>query len=325
MDRGVDYFLRWIERFPRVTDVAEASEQEILKYWEGLGYYARARNLHKAAKLIVLKFNAKVPCDHDVLRTLPGIGPYTAAAIASVAGNADIPVVDANVSRVFSRLFDIDGPIKSSITQKRIRAIATELLPAGKARQFNQALMDLGGLVCTPKRPRCIVCPVQKHCEAYKKNIVANRPQLAKPQKTIPVYKVCGLISWQGQFYIQKRALDGVWGGLWEFPGGDIAQNKIDEITFELVKQEIFKDCALEVDVKELLCTVQHQYTHHKITLTCYLCDLKEKTDFEPKLGKAIDYRWVLPDTLPTYAFPSGPRKIIEKIMSQYEEDRNER
>jgi len=146
MDRGVGYFLRWIERFPNVEAVADADQQEILKYWEGLGYYARARNLHKAAQVIVAEHGADVPCAYDALLSLPGVGPYTAAAIASVAGNVDIPVVDANVLRVFARLLDIDTPIKSTKNVQQISQLVSALLPKGRARLFNQGLMDLGDL-----------------------------------------------------------------------------------------------------------------------------------------------------------------------------------
>ena len=167
MDRGVAYFLRWIKRFDDVFAVADANEQEILKYWEGLGYYARARNLYKAAQVIVNEFNGEVPCDYHQLLLLPGVGPYTAAAVASVAGNYDVPVIDANVARVYARLFNIEEPIKDRLVKKRLADIAEQLLPLGQARAYNQALMDLGGLVCTPKKPFCAQCPIVAACAAF--------------------------------------------------------------------------------------------------------------------------------------------------------------
>ncbi len=166
MARGVTYFMRWVARFPDTTTVADANQQEILKYWEGLGYYSRARNLHKAARIIVDDFGGEVPCDYDQLIQLPGIGPYTAAAIASVAGNRDVAVIDANVTRVYARLFDIDVPVKEKKAKDQIARIANELLPVGLSRLYNQALMELGGLVCTPKTPKCSLCVLSGFCLA---------------------------------------------------------------------------------------------------------------------------------------------------------------
>ncbi len=316
MERGVGYFLRWIERFPGVADVAEADEQEILKHWEGLGYYARARNLHKAAKLLVKEFHGEVPCDVEQLLLLPGVGSYTAAAIASVAGNRDVPVVDANVCRLFSRIFNIDQPVKSSGVQKRIHLLTKELLPKGKARQFNQALMDLGGLICTPKNPRCPDCPIRKYCIADKSGVVASRPVQQRPKKTINIYRVAGIIRWDGKVYIQKRAQNDVWGGLWEFPGGEVDRNKTNHSDAMMVSQVVFDDCGLDVAVGDFLCSVQHQYTHHKITLDCYLCDLRSGSHPVPELNKAVDFRWVALEEFAEYGFPAGARKVIEFIKS---------
>lgn len=309
MDRGVVYFLRWIERFPAVHDVAEADEQEILKYWEGLGYYARARNLHKAAKIIVEDFAGELPCDYKILLGLPGIGPYTAAAVASVACNEDVAVVDANVSRVYSRLFDIDEPIKERLVQKRIAVIAKKLLPPTKARAYNQALMDLGGLICTPKSPRCHLCPIGGECAAYQAGTTGQRPVINPPKKTVNLERVAGVIRWEGQFYIQQRKADQVWGGLWEFPGGDLLEGEPDEI----VVRKIFEDTGLSVAVVKHITTVRHQYTHHKINLHCYLCNLVG-SKVKPDLQSACEYRWLYSGELKDYGFPAGPRKVLEYI-----------
>lgn len=314
MERGVAYFLRWIDRFPTVADVAGAGEQEILKYWEGLGYYARARNLQKAAKVLVADFDGVVPCDYVQLLTLPGIGPYTAAAVASVAGNRDVAVVDANVLRVFARLSDIGKPVKSSQVQGEIRKLTEKLLPKGRARQYNQALMDFGGLVCTPKSPRCGGCPVQTSCLAFANGTVEQRPVLAKPKKTIRLRKVAGIIRNNGQIYLQQRPQDAVWGGLWEFPGGDWSGE--GGPTNSDVRAKIIADCGLSVVVNELICTVTHQYTNHKITLDCYLCDLPEMV--EPILQSAVTSAWVSFDKIAEYGLPAGPRKVMEYIHASH-------
>ena len=226
MDRGVEYFRRWIARFPDVAAVAAAGEQEILKLWEGLGYYARARNLHRAAKVMAVQHDSKIPCEYDVLLTLPGIGPYTAAAIASIACNQDIPVIDANVARIFARLFDLDEPAKGGSFRRKIERYAHELLPNGKARIFNQALMDLGGLVCTPKNPACNQCPVAGSCLALLRGSVADRPVTGSRQKTIVIEMVTGVLAHKGRLFIQQRLADDIWGGLWEFPGGRLEEGE---------------------------------------------------------------------------------------------------
>ena len=308
MERGVAYFLRWIERFPDVRAVAAADEQEILKLWEGLGYYARARNLHRAAKVIAGELGGLVPCDYDELRQLPGIGPYTAAAIASVAGNRDVPVIDANVMRVYARLFDIALPVKSREGQRQIAAIAESLLPHGRARVFNQALMDLGGLVCTPKAPRCEACPIAEGCLARQGGTVAERPIVAEKKKIITVQKVAGIIRRQDLVFIQQRRADDVWGGLWEFPGGELTAGA----PAEAVVRAIAADTGLIVRVVEALPTVVHHYTRYKIILHPFLCDLQGQ--HQPTLTNAVDFRWVDATELNRYAFPAGPRKLLEHL-----------
>ncbi len=308
MDRGVDYFLRWIKRFPDVTAVAEAKEQEILKLWEGLGYYARARNLHRAAKIMVAEYGGEVVCEYATLLKLPGIGPYTAAAIASVAGNHDIATIDANVNRVYTRLFNIAEPLKERTCKERIARIANTLLPPGRARAYNQAIMDFGGLVCTPKAPHCKICPLCNACLALRAGTVPKRPVAGIPQKITVLSRVVGLIQYRGKIFIQQRRRDDLWGGLWEFPGGEVSG------TAEKgnIEQIILQSTGLHVGVDELITTVVHQYTRYKVFLSCFSCSLKG-TD-EPQLKDAIDYHWVAFDALNQFSFPAGPRKILEYI-----------
>jgi len=311
MDRGVVYFQRWIARFPFVRAVAVADQQEILKYWEGLGYYARARNLHKAAKVIVDQFNGQVPCDYQQLLTLPGIGPYTAAAIASVAGNQDVAVVDANVTRVYARLFDIGLPVQESLTQKSIAVMAQDLLPSGRARLYNQALMDLGGLVCLPKNPRCEFCPVASFCRARQAGTIAERPVVGPAKKIITVEKVAGIIRCGGRIFIQQRPPEAVWGGLWEFPGGEL-QGGAPETE---VVRHILVEAGLAVRLIMPVTEVVHHYTRYKIVLHSFLCELIDKNS-QPVLRSAVDFRWIVPAELDQYAFPAGPRKILEHIKT---------
>lgn len=312
MDRGVSYFNRWVGRFPTVSAVADADEDEIFQQWEGLGYYARARNLHKAAKRIANEFNGVVPSDYDTLISLPGIGPYTAAAIASIAGNHDVAVVDANVNRVFARIFDIATTIKERRAQKLVRTLVDQLLPRGKARQYNQALMDFGGLVCTPKAPLCSGCPVREFCRSFELGLVELRPVLKKPKQSVYIHRVAGLVVHDGKIYMQKRPSNVVWGGLWEFPGGETKVEK-DELGSLAVAKEVRGDTSLVVRENRFLARVKHQFTHHKITLDCYLCSLEGEVT-SPRLRVASAYRWVTPREMDELGCPSGVRKIIEYL-----------
>ncbi|BHH82867.1 A/G-specific adenine glycosylase [Desulforhopalus sp. 52FAK] len=316
MDRGVRYFLRWIKQFPEVDDVASASEDEILSLWEGLGYYARARNLHKAAKEIVLSHSSVVPSDYETLLTLPGIGPYTAAAVASIAGNQDVAVIDANVNRIFARVLDMAEPVKSSGSQRVIRELADSLLPSGKARVFNQALMDFGGLVCTPKNPGCDRCSIQTICKAYLKGTVELRPVLKAPAKNILIHRLVALIVYDGNIYMQKRGRSAVWGGLWEFPGGEAVVGCKGETLVDL-KSAVKKDTGLDIMKEHFVVQVQHQYTNHKITLDAYICELKGRGEPEPRLVSATEYRWMSPGELDGAACPSGIRKVIEYLKEK--------
>ncbi len=197
MDRVVDYFLRWMNKFPDIADVARASEQQILKCWEGLGYYSRAKNIRKAARVIMDCHDGVIPDEYSTLLALPGIGPYTAAAILSIAFNKNTPLLDANVERLFVRLLDIDHPVKRSPVQKILQQTAHALLPTGHARQFNQALMEFGALVCKPRQPQCRNCTLKKFCRALQVNTVDKRPVRAQRQQMIEVVMACGIIFYK--------------------------------------------------------------------------------------------------------------------------------
>lgn len=313
MDRGVDYFLKWIERFPSVTAIADSDLREVLKYWEGLGYYARARNLHKAAQILRDKYNGRIPGDYDQLLSLPGVGPYTASAISSIAFELDIPVIDANVERVFSRLFDIDKPLKTAGVKEQIHSAANFLLPKGKARYFNQALMDLGGLICSPRKVQCGICPLSDYCLAYERNCVDERPVKSGGKKTIHIEMATGLLIHDGHVFIQQRNDDDIWGGLWEFPGGRLKEKETPE---DAVIREYFEETQFKVAVDEKITTVVHHHTKYKVTLHCFLVSLDQKSTL-PSLTDAQTYHWVTHESLANYAFPAGHRKYISFIQEK--------
>jgi len=317
MERGVGYFTRWVERFPDVAAVAEAEEQEIMKLWEGLGYYARARNLHATAKLVHNQYGGEIPCDPEILLSLPGIGPYTAAAISSIAGNVDIPVVDANVSRVLARLYDIEGNIKSGPVKRTIEQKAWELLPAGKARQYNQALMDFGGLICLPRTPRCASCPVAELCRANARGTVQDRPVKATGSEKILIEMATGVVSNRGRIFIQQRLADDIWGGLWEFPGGSVESGETPD---EAVVREYREETGFEVSVCSKITTITHFYTKYKVVLHCYGCRLLSDADRPPALTAAQRFHWVYPDELKGFGFPAGHRKLLEYLNGSYPE-----
>ncbi len=263
----IPYFNQWMIRFPTIESLAEASEQEVLNLWEGLGYYSRARNLYKAAKIVIEKFNGQLPRDLDALRRLPGIGRYTVGAIASMAFGMDEPTLDGNIRRVFARVFDISVPADSSSGEKALWNLAAEYLPKGKASDYNQALMDLGATICLPKNPRCLMCPLMESCEARLKGIQDQRPVL-KPKKKTPHYILAAaVIVKRGRVLLAKRPSKGLLGGMWEFPNGRVEDDPARELS-----KRLRSGYRLKVRRNDALGVVRHAYTHFKVTVYIFQC-----------------------------------------------------
>ena len=310
MDRGVDYFQRWTKRFPDPASISAASEQEILIYWEGLGYYSRAKNIRKCAEILLKEHDGQLPQSIEDLEKLPGIGPYTAGAISSIGFNKTVPVVDGNIGRFFARFFNIDEELKLHSVKKQLWQKAKEILPHGRAREFNQALMELGAIVCTPKNPDCSACPVRQDCFAYRFDVVHARPVKGKGRPIVPIFMATGVLIHQGRVFIQQRLDKDVWGGLWEFPGGSIERGETPE---ETVIREFMEETGFSVKLKDKITTTCHHYTHYKVTLHGFFCYL-EKVILSPTLTSAQDFRWVEPQELDRYAFPSGHKKLIRYL-----------
>lgn len=313
MDRVVKYFDRWISRFPNIESVASAGEEEVLKLWEGLGYYTRVRNILRTARIIAAEYDGEMPAAYDKLLLLPGIGKYTAGAILSIAFNKEIPIVDANIERIFARLFNLDKPVKEKDMQTFIWHKARELLPHGRAREFNQALMELGALICIPRNPRCRICPIKNACKAFKLVLVPERPVLPSPPRTIFIEMATGILKQDGRILIQKRKSGGVWANLWEFPGGRLEPGETPEMA---LVREYLEETELAVTSLEKIITVQHSYMNYRVTLHCYFCSLANPNS-EPVLHGAQEYRWVIPEDLLHFAFPSGHRKFIEHLRQK--------
>ncbi|CAK8712058.1 MAG: A/G-specific DNA-adenine glycosylase [Candidatus Electronema aureum] len=313
MERVVVYFQSWIQQFPDIRALAAASEQEIFKAWEGLGYYSRARNLRKTAELLVRDHHGELPNEEAALLALPGIGPYTAAAILSIAFNQPVPLLDANVERVLCRVEDIDSPPKQSVTRKQLLQLCAELLPPNEPRNFNQALMELGALICTPKNPTCAACPVRECCRAFAAGTVNQRPVLVKKPDKINIIMACGIIEQDGRFYIQQRREEDVWGGLWEFPGGRLKEGETPE---QAAAREIAEETEFRVIHLRPFTTVVHHYTKHRVTLHSFFCNLQNEQSTEPVLHAASQFRWVNQKELDSFAFPSGHRQLIKNMAT---------
>lgn len=311
MDRVVVYFNRWLEEFPDIASLTKAREQDVLRLWEGLGYYSRAKNIIKTADLLCRSHNCALPEDHGALLQLPGIGRYTAGAIMSLAFNLSHPIVDANVERLFSRLFNLTAPVKEKDTRSFIWQKATELIPEGKARFFNQALMELGALVCLPRRPRCESCPLTPHCEAFSREVVNERPVADKGKEIIPITMVTGVLRHHGKLYIQKRLADDVWPNLWEFPGGRLKEGETSE---EALIREYREETEFTIQIVKKIATIKHGFTKYRVTLYCYLCRLQHN-DTKPVLHAAQEHRWANLEELDEFAFPAPHRRLINRLL----------
>lgn len=311
MERVAAYFRNWVARFPDINAVAEAPMQSLIKAWEGLGYYSRVRNIHRTAQVLVTEYDSSIPKDYNQLLELPGIGPYTAAAIMSIAFNEPYPLLDANVERVFSRVEDIDRPLRQAETKKMLRQMAELLLSHKQPRAFNQALMELGALVCTPKKIDCPSCPLRGHCKALQAGTVSERPVPKKRTKVIDIEMACGIIRHNGTVYIQQRLEEDIWGGLWEFPGGRL---KEDESPESAVVREIQEETAFEVQSIQPFKTVTHYYTKYRVTLHGFFCRLA-KSGNKPVLQAASQYKWIAVPGLAAYPYPSGHRQLVQALM----------
>lgn len=311
MERVAEYFRRWMQLFPDVETLGRAPEQTVLKAWEGLGYYSRAHNIRRSAQILCDEHGGCIPASHKELLALPGIGPYTAAAILSIGFNQPFPLVDANVARVFARLFDLEEAVKSAPGKKKVQELAAGLLDRENPRAFNQALMELGALVCTPKRPDCPACPLQKDCLAFARDTVALRPVLSKRPGRIDISMACGIIQHNGLFYIQQRLADDIWGGLWEFPGGRLEDG---ETPAQAAVREIQEETGWQVRLDKSYRTVTHYYTRYRVTLHSFICDLAEGQSLQPSLNAASHYAWVDAATLLQYPFPAGHRQLVAAL-----------
>lgn len=302
------YFERFINRFPDLKTLATASQEEVLRLWEGLGYYSRARNLHKAALQVLLKYGGQIPSNVTGLKNLPGIGEYTAAAIASIAFGKPEAAVDGNIKRIYSRILALQEPYGSVRFDKTINDYAQIVLPPDRPGDFNQALMDLGSNVCLPRQPLCQACPVKYYCLALKQGIQNDLPVRIK-KAAIPHYDVCvAVIISDGKTLLGQRQETGLLAGLWEFPGGKVEAANVS--LEESLVREVYEKTGLEITVGEKIGIFKHAYTHFKITVHAW----HAKPLSNQQLLVSAGFRWVSPDELADYPMGKVARKISDQI-----------
>lgn len=305
---------RWgpfVARFPNVRALAKARLESVLKAWEGLGYYRRARNLHAAARLIVAEHGGRVPDTFEALQRLPGVGPYTAAAVASIAFGEAKAVVDGNVTRVLSRLVAWPHDVGTAASKRALQTVADELLSPTRPGDFNQALMDLGAEICKPRTPLCTECPAASHCLAFAAGTQTQHPIKAKRGPLPHRHIAAGLVWKGGKLLIARRPAEGLLGGLWEFPGG---KQEAGEDAETACVREIREETGLVVRCDRPFLTVEHAYTHYRISLHLFHCT--------PLSGRLVprgleDPRWVAPRDLQRYPFPRANRRALDRLAEE--------
>ncbi len=307
----IPFWNRWLRELPTIEAAAKAPSEKIHKLWEGLGYYTRVRNLQKAAQVIVEKHGGKFPEKFDDVLALPGIGHYTAGAICSIAFNQPKPILDGNVIRVLTRIFGIGENPKEKMTNARLWKLAEELVQNSKSdcSHLNQSLMELGALVCTPRNPQCLICPVKKLCVAFKENRLEELPSLGKRVAATARTFFAFVIERNGKFLIQQRPVGIVNAHLWEFPNFEINADQIEPMEFF---QKQFSVAAKNL---QPLCTIKHSITRYRITLEAFHVRLK-KIPLKPAQV------WLAPEEFDSVAFASAHKKLASLAAKSILSDR---
>ena len=311
----VPYFERFLGRFPDVRSLAAADESEVLKAWEGLGYYRRARQLHAAARMIVDEYGGTIPPDPAAVRALPGVGRYIAGAILSFAFDRPEPIVEANSQRVLARLLAIEENLKSASTQERIWQAAARLVPAVGAGKFNQALIELGALVCAPREPGCLVCPLSALCAARRLGLQDVLPVITPKPPPLAVAEACAIVVRGGKILIVQRGRGGLWEQFWEFPtvhlnGVDPAGRSFGE-PVELA-EGVRRLTGIAIEPGPLVKAITYSVTNHRVKLSAHLAEARAGV-LAPGPG-LVDARWVEPARLGEYTFSSASRRLIAWI-----------
>jgi A/G-specific adenine glycosylase len=298
------YYERWMTSFPTLGALARASEAEVLQHWQGLGYYSRARNLHRGAQVLATK-GGELPRDVAGLRALPGVGAYTAGAIASIALGLDEPAIDGNIARVLSRLFALAGDLAREPHKRQLWALARNLLPRGRAGDFNQALMELGALCCTPKKPMCADCPLKSSCRAHAAGEPTRYPTATIKPKLTDVQTVAALVERKGRLLLMQLPTNAPrWGGLWVFPNGEVDAKRGPE---ESARRHLAECSGLECKVEAALHRLRHHITRYRIDLTLYRCLAQGRPSAR---GPSARLEWVKLSEIREFAMPAPHQKL---------------
>ncbi len=314
MDTALPYFERWMRLFPDVRTLAGADEEKVLKTWQGLGYYSRARNLMRAARRIVEKHSGTFPEDPEAIRALPGVGPYTAGAIESIAFNRESPIVDGNVLRVLSRVYALGDRIDTPKGRARFWDLERSLIPKGRARAFNQALMELGALVCAPKNPLCGRCPLRRDCRARLAGDPEAFPVRSPRKKTVRVEAAALVLERRGRVFVRRRPVGRIMGGLWEFPEWKIARGRVigARETERLARRAAVKEFGGTFAAFERVGTLRRNYTHHLESLHVFRASVPSKPSLGARRveGRGWPSAWITRRQFARYPFSSAHSKI---------------
>ncbi len=312
VDQVIPYYRRFLKRFPSLRSLAAAPRADVLKLWEGLGYYSRAVRAQETARYLVEQNGGRFPRTMEGLRALPGIGPYTAAAVGSLAMGLDAAVVDGNVIRVLARVMAYGHDARRPASRVVFQEWATALMPPGRAGEYNEAVMELGALLCTPRQPKCPVCPLRAVCRARQEGRMESYPAAA-PKTKIPHKHVgAGLVvNERGQLLIAQRHEKSMLGGLWEFPGG---KQEPGETLPACIARELREELALDVRVGEHAVTVAHAFSHFTMDLHVHWARIRSG---RPRALECAAFRWVRTEQLKDYAFGRADQKVMEALAAQ--------
>ncbi|MGF2022730.1 A/G-specific adenine glycosylase [Enterococcus casseliflavus] len=325
----IGYFYRFMEQFPTIQDLAAAEEQKLLKVWEGLGYYSRARNLKAAAQQIVAEFDGEMPQSIEEIRSLKGIGPYTAGAIGSIAFGLPEPAIDGNVMRVVSRLFCIEADIAKASSRRPFDEAMRTIISPDEPGEFNQALMDLGSRICTPTTPKCEECPISQYCLAYAENRQTDFPVKSKKAKPKDVYYIAGAIEDQGSFLLVQRPETGLLASMWHFPLVEVTKEQYEALQRTWAKEEqlqldlIAEDNALEIfpDLpvvwqKRHFGEITHIFSHLKWHVLLF---------YGRKRGELTlqDSEWAAKESFQNYVFPKPQQKLVDQLKKYQKLDKD--
>ncbi len=301
VDTVIPYYERWLKHFPTVKKLAAANQEEVMKFWAGLGYYRRARMLHEAAKKIAAEFKGRLPATAAELIKLPGIGRYTAGAIASIAFGEKTPVLDGNVIRILTRIFAISKDVQSPAAIKELWDIAAGLVPQKNPGDFNQAMMELGATVCFPENPQCGVCPVQKSCKAHALGSETDFPFKGRREKLEKIRTAALVLRRNGSVLLKKQGTHERWGGLWMFPHWPS-------------KKAMLTESRLEAGRIRKRMSVRHGFTKYQVTLEVFEMKAAEETNSYAVRGTQHETKWVAIGELAHHPLPSPHRKIAHDL-----------